>query len=49
MKKANKWLSLLLVFLMVLTLVPTTAFAENAAGTAENPVKVTTCYYIFAP
>ncbi len=32
MKKTNRLLSLLLVFLMVLTLVPTTVFAEDATG-----------------
>ncbi len=32
MKRTNRLLSLLLVFLMVLTLVPTTVFAEDATG-----------------
>lgn len=42
MKITNRLLSLLLAFVLVLTLVPTTVFAENTAGTAESPVKVTT-------
>ena len=46
--KNKKWLSALLVAVMVFTLIPMTAFATTGSGTEGDPYVVTTQTELFA-